>query len=112
VEGARSVEGYKQPGKRCPVVGVRGLLVEDEKVFTQVYHALQPVPVAGRPEEKAKSVRTTEATRACKAKKKYRHNLRTVLPTMCAVSNVSAALQSYSLPIWRGGVHKNQPLKI
>jgi hypothetical protein len=58
------------------------------------------VPVDGRPAKKAKSVRTTEDTRACKAKKKYRHNLRTVLPTMCAVSNVSAALQSYSLPIF------------
>jgi hypothetical protein len=68
VEGARSVEGYKQPAKRCPVVGVRGLLVEDEKVFTQVQHTLHAMPVDGRPEEKAKSVRTTEVTRACKAK--------------------------------------------
>ncbi len=50
------------------MVGVRGLLVEDEKVFTQVQHALQAMPVDGRPAEKAKSVRTTEATRACKAK--------------------------------------------
>ena len=49
-------------------MGVRGLLVEDEKVFTQVQHALQAMPVDGRPAKKAKSVRTTEATRACKAK--------------------------------------------